>query len=161
MHPVPAFRRPMPARRFAVLLATAAMLVAGAAAVAGAQDAGAQSADPADAGDRPALKLETLATINVDHASVGLADRGDIVAYVYAVTNSGRAPVDEVSIDPRHGGAGRLSAVASETLIIDAPPYRDSSDATPNDGKWSRLAPGDMVVFTATYEVVQADIDRQ
>jgi len=108
----------------------------------------------------PSLSLEIRPMFTMDRAAPSAADRGDIVTYVYAVTNTGNVPVANVFVNDAHNGQGPLSAIGTETLIDDAAPYNDSHDAFPNDGRWSSLAPGDVVIFIATYSVTQADMDR-
>ncbi|GIL02510.1 MAG: hypothetical protein BroJett030_24090 [Alphaproteobacteria bacterium] len=107
------------------------------------------------------LLLETHWSLIVDGGTVGVADRGDVIAYVFAVTNTATAPVFAVTVDSRHAGSGLETAIGSEALINDVPPYNDSTDDTPGDGVWRVLGPGDTVIFAATYAVTQADLDRQ
>lgn len=111
--------------------------------------------------DRPALQLETVRTIAVDRGTAGVADRGDMISYLYAVTNTGTVTVRDVVIDATNAATDGAEAIGSETLISDVPPFNDLSDETANDGKWSALAPGDTVIFAQRYVVTQADIDRQ
>ena len=110
---------------------------------------------------RPSLKLARSASFTNDSGTPGAGDRGDTVAHVYIVTNSGNVTIDDVFVSDRSNGAGQMSAIARETMIHDVPPEGDSVDRDSNDGKWSRLAPGDTVLFAATYAVTQADMDRQ
>ncbi len=110
---------------------------------------------------RPALSLERSHSFVADGGTPDAADRDDTIAHVYVVTNSGNVTIEDVFISDRQTGTGRMTPVASETMIHDALPLGDSSDRNGNDGRWSRLAPGDSVLFAATYTVTQADLDRQ
>ena len=110
---------------------------------------------------RPGLSLERSHSFVADGGTRDAADRDDTIAHVYVVTNSGNVTIEDVFISDRQSGTGRRTPVASETMIHDALPLGDSSDRNGNDGRWSRLAPGDSVLFAATYTVTQADLDRQ
>jgi large repetitive protein len=84
---------------------------------------------------------------------------GDTVTYTYTVTNDGNVTLHNISLTDVHNASGPAPSPNSETLI-DITPLGDSSDVSPADGEWSILAPGDSVVFTATYIVTQSDVDN-
>ena len=122
---------------------------------------------PATAGDEtdtvtvpvnatPALTLVKTASETSD-VTVGTE-----ITYTYTVTNSGNQTITDVSVADDHSSAAGTVAltVADETLSTDAAPTGDSVDAG-SDGTWDTLRPGDVVTFTATYEVTQADIDEE
>ncbi|MEP3050744.1 MAG: hypothetical protein ABJP48_13355 [Erythrobacter sp.] len=81
-----------------------------------------------------------------------------IVTYTYTVTNNGNVAVAGVTVNDVHNGSGPAPTPIGETLT-DNGTTGDSTDATPNDGVWDNLAPGDVVTFTGTYTVTQTDID--
>ena len=86
---------------------------------------------------------------------------GDVVTYTYVVRNAGTQTVTNISLSDAHDGTGPPPVPGNEGLSTDAGNSNDSSDATPNDGIWSVLAPGDEVTLTATYTVTQTDIDTR
>jgi hypothetical protein len=85
---------------------------------------------------------------------------GQTVTYTYTVTNDGNATITNISLNDVHNAAGPAPTPQSEALTTDAGPAGDSTDAAPNDGVWSVLAPGDTITFTATYIVQQSDVDN-
>ncbi len=86
----------------------------------------------------------------------------DVITYTFRVTNSGNTTINSVKVlDPptSFNGYGTLPAPSNEAIVTDNAPAGDTSDATPNDGIWTTLGPGDVITFTTNYTVVQADID--
>ena len=83
---------------------------------------------------------------------------GEIITYTYTVTNNGNQTITDIGLSESHNAAGPIPVPANETISVDNPPIGDSTD-TGNDGNWEFLAPGDAVVFTAQYEVLQQDVD--
>ncbi len=81
----------------------------------------------------PAVDFTKTADVTTD-LSVG-----DIVTYTYSAQNTGDVTLTNVSVSDVHNGAGALSAIT--------PP------------SFATLAVGQTVIFTANYEVTQADID--
>ena len=80
----------------------------------------------------PRLSLDKAASDTTDVAE------GDVLTYTYAVVNTGNVTMTAVSIADVHSGAGTLSAITPASVD---------------------LAPGASQIFTATYTVLQADID--
>ncbi|WP_427454228.1 DUF7507 domain-containing protein [Litorimonas sp. WD9-15] len=66
------------------------------------------------------------------------ASVGDIITYTYVVQNTGNVSMTAVSVSDAHSGVGALSAITPASVDLD---------------------PGQSQTFTATYEVLQADID--
>jgi large repetitive protein len=85
---------------------------------------------------------------------------GTLVTYTYVVRNSGNVTLTNVALNDVHNGTGTPPVPNSETLTNDAGTPNDSSDATANDGVWSVLAPGDEITLSATYTLLQADVDQ-
>jgi len=113
------------------------------------------------------LKAHTLTETN-GNTSDGLAEPGDVVSYTYTVTNSGNVTLRNVSVADVHdiaGGTTNLPTVEPTTYTDNQPDgpgagqSGDSSDATAADGTWDVLGRGDVVVFTGSYTVVQADLN--
>ena len=65
---------------------------------------------------------------------------GDTVNYTYVITNTGNITLENANITDAHNGSGTLSAITPASATI---------------------APGNNQTFTATYIVVQADVDAQ
>jgi large repetitive protein len=84
---------------------------------------------------------------------------GQVITYTYTVLNSGNAVITAVSLADAHNGAGPNPSPNGELLSNDSGTPGDSTDATPNDGTWDMLAPGDTITFTSTYTVQQTDVD--
>ncbi len=84
---------------------------------------------------------------------------GQMLTYTYVVRNSGTQTLSNISLNDAHNGAGPAPVPGNETLTTDAGLANDSTDAATNDGVWSILAPGDAITMTATYTVMQADVD--
>jgi large repetitive protein len=126
-----------------------------------------ETVDVAD--DAPAvtvLKAHTLAKA-VGNSASG-AEVGDTINYTYTVTNSGNVTVKNVTVADQHDystGAAVLATLepASETDNqpdgASAGQSGDSSDGALADGTWDTLGKGDVVVFTASYVVLQADLN--
>jgi hypothetical protein len=91
--------------------------------------------------------------------TAGPVNAGNVITYTFQVTNSGNRPMSAVQVAESFNGTGTTPVVANETLLTDAAPAGDSTDATPNNGTWTALGPGDVIRFTATYTVTQSDID--
>lgn len=85
---------------------------------------------------------------------------GTTITYTYVVMNTGNQTISNIELSDVHNASGPAPIPSSETLSSDNALTSDSSDVTPNDGIWSILAPFDVVTFTATYTVTQADIDN-
>lgn len=110
---------------------------------AGQAPAGATVAAPGVSTDTPLTAVGSLAVTKVaDASAVGTpAHAGDTITYTFTVSNTGNVTVSGVTVaDPLPG----LSTIS----------YTWPTPASPG-----RLAPGEVVTATATYEVTQGDID--
>ena len=103
--------------------------------------------------DAPAL------TVVKSASTTGPVSVGNVITYTFQVTNSGNRTISGIQVSEAFNGTGTAPSPTNETLLTDAAPLGDSSDATSSNGVWSTLGPGDVVRFTASYTVQQADID--
>lgn len=83
---------------------------------------------------------------------------GATVNYTYRVRNTGNQTITGITVSDAHNGLGAAPVPGSEVIHLDQAPLNDSTDAA-NDGVWDSLKPGDEIRFTASYMVVQQDID--
>ena len=100
----------------------------------------------------PGLTIEKFAN------TAGPVNSGNTIGYSYRVTNTGNTTITNVTISDVHNGFGTDPTPGNEALFTDVAPLGDSVDSAINSA-WDSLAPGDTVIFTANYVVVQADID--
>jgi large repetitive protein len=103
----------------------------------------------------PALVVSKVATPDIN------VPAGTLVTYTYKVRNAGNVTLTGITLSDIHNGLGTPPSPGNETLTTDAGTVNDSSDATPNDGLWSVLAPGDEITLTGTYTLLQADVDQR
>jgi len=88
----------------------------------------------------------------------GRVDAGDTITYSYRVENTGNVTLTAVSVTEDNGdftGDGTLPVPGNETLTTGTV----STDPGGTDGTWDNLAPGEVVTFTATYTILQSDLD--
>lgn len=121
-------------------------------------------------GGTPVQSNAATANVPVDNTPAGMtvsktadddtdAVAGQVITYTYVVTNTGGKTLANVALSESHNGSGPPPVPGGEFLSSDAGTPADSSDATPGDGIWSVLAPGDSITMTATYTVTQSDVD--
>ena len=103
-------------------------------------------------------KIFTPAPAGGDANGNGRADAGDVITYSYAVSNTGNVTMNAVGINDAHNAFGTFVPPAGE-ILTDNPPLGNSTDTVANNGVWSVLAPGDVVIFSTTYTVTQQDVD--
>jgi uncharacterized repeat protein (TIGR01451 family) len=106
----------------------------------------------------PITRSPNLTVLKVG-TPAGPVSAGQVITYTFRVTNTGNVTISNVQIADTFGGYGTPPVPGSETLTTDAAPVGDSSDATPNNGDWTTLAPNDAVTFSAPYTVTQQDVD--
>ena len=118
----------------------------------------------------PAIKevlIEKTATFTNGDGSAddnGKADPGDIITYLYKVTNNGNVTVRNVAVTDAHDGVGTgPDFLTAPVILLDAgntvpTTTNDSTNANTAFDHWDKLGPGDVVEFTSKYTVVTADI---
>ncbi len=89
----------------------------------------------------------------------GGASVGDVIEYTYTVRNSGNVAMTSVKLDDDHLGLGDDLTFGSCTITQDKQTNGNSAVGSV-DFQIQTLAPRDTVTCTATYTVVQADIDN-
>ncbi len=82
---------------------------------------------------------------------------GDTISYTYTVENTGNVTLSDVNLSDAHDGAGAAVTPTNPTLTT-GDPLISSDDGVDND--YDTLAPGDIVTWTASYTVVQDDINN-
>ncbi len=89
------------------------------------------------------------------------APAGTVVTYTYTVTNNGNKTISNIDInDSGHTGLGSFADPVQGSLT-DNGTSGDSPDSNASNTIWGTLAPLDVIVFTGTYTITQADIDAQ
>jgi hypothetical protein len=84
---------------------------------------------------------------------------GDVVTYSYNVTNTGNTTLTDINPEDSHNGASALADPSSPSLFTDNAPSGDTVDDNPAADIWGTLGVGDVVRFTSTYVITQADVD--
>ena len=89
------------------------------------------------------------------------APAGTVVTYTYTVTNTGNQTISNIDIDDSgHTGLGPWTDPVHVGLV-DNLPTGGSTDSNPSNNIWGALGPNDVVTFSTTYTISQADIDAQ
>ena len=118
--------------------------------------------DGAGTDDATVTTFDRVSTMTVLKTPSITADAaaGDVITYTYRVQNTGNVLITAVSVADQHtSAAGTVAlAIAGDSLATDAGVAGDSVDAAAN-GIWDTLGPNDVVTFTSTYTVTQADVD--
>lgn len=114
----------------------------------------AQATETVPATRMPVLTVAKQASVTTNAAA------GDTITYTYTVTNAGNVTLTDITPADAHVSAVGTTAlaIAGDTLLTDTAPTTDSPDGAAV-GVWGTLGPGDVVTFTASYLVTQADVD--
>ena len=115
---------------------------------------------PATATETVNTDREPSLTFTKTPSTTSDAKAGDEITYTYRVTNTGNTRLFNVMVaDDQTSSAGTSAlTISGDTLAQDNGATGDSPDGA-GDGIWGTLAPGDVVTFTSSYTVTQADID--
>jgi uncharacterized repeat protein (TIGR01451 family) len=117
----------------------------------------------------PSISLDKTAVFNDGGNSQ--ADPNDTITYTFRVENTSNVTLRDVVVTELFSGAGTAPLIVTPALVtLDSgtvPPAQlaaagqlnDSSDSGSPDNDWDILGPGDVIEFTASYPIVQADID--
>lgn len=90
------------------------------------------------------------------------APAGTNVTYTYTVTNNGNQTMANIDIDDSgHTGLGTLVDPVHGASATDNGLPGGSADTNGDPAIWGQLGPLDVVTFTTTYTITQADIDAQ
>ncbi len=104
----------------------------------------------------PTMTIAKAGVITTDNGATGEADVNDVITYTYTVTNTGNVSITNVTVGDVHNGYGTAPVPGGEAP---GTVTNGSTDAAAN-GSWDVLNPGDSITFTATYTVVQGDVDN-
>lgn len=86
----------------------------------------------------------------------GAVNVGDTINYTYSVKNDGNVTVSDVTVADNQEGNGTLTTI---TLSSTQNGVTSASSDAGDDQDWDKLAPGETVVWTASYTITQADMD--
>lgn len=99
--------------------------------------------------------INKLDITKVPNVSTNVA-AGTVVTYTYTVTNNGNTPITGITLSDTHNGivGGLVPAFQSFTTNV-------GGLSTNTGNTITKLMPGDVAVYTATYTVTQADVDNR
>ena len=103
----------------------------------------------------PALTVVKTISFITDAAPIGLGDIGDKLLYTFTVKNTGNVTLNAVGVADANDGVGAAVVVAAPTGVT---VVGGSTDTNLADNLWDKLAPGDVIQFTANYTIVAGDI---
>ena len=103
----------------------------------------------------PRLTVVKTITFITDAAPIGLGDIGDKLLYTFTVKNTGNVTLTAVGVNDANDGVGAPVTVGAPTGVTVT---GGSTDTNLADNKWDKLAPNDVIQFTATYTIVAGDI---
>ena len=110
----------------------------------------------------PDIAVDKTYVFATDANGNGEAGVGDVIEYTYTITNTGNDALLGVTLTDAHDGLGPFGAPDIESATLDTQGLPGSSVNTNTlNNAWDQLAPGHRLVVTATYPVVQADLDSQ
>ena len=115
----------------------------------------------------PSLTVAKIATYDLGAGVVtadGATDNvpaGTIITYTYTITNTGPVAIADVTLADAHGGYGADPVPDPDgATLVDNGTLLDSPNTTNGDSDWDTLGPGDVLTVTATYTVIQDDVDN-
>ena len=103
----------------------------------------------------PALTVVKTISFITDAAPANLADIGDQLLYTFTVKNTGNVTLNAVGVADANDGVGAPVTVGAPTGVTVT---GGSVDTNLADNKWDKLAPNDVIKFTANYTVVAGDM---
>ena len=106
----------------------------------------------------PVLTVTKTPSFTDGGAGTG-AEPGDEITYTYVVTNAGNVTISGITLDDAHDGAGTAPVPGTPTLTDNGTAGDSTDDGA--DASYDTLAPGDTLTYTATYTVLQADVDNR
>lgn len=106
----------------------------------------------------PVELTDAQLTVSVKADDASFRNAGDVVVYTYTIVNSGNVTIRDIRLVDTHKGVLGFLSPSAEIILSDADPRGTSNDSS-QDGVWDILYPGDSVSFSATYEILQADVD--
>jgi uncharacterized repeat protein (TIGR01451 family) len=108
-----------------------------------------------DAANTPLNIINNLSITKVPNVSTNVA-AGTVVTYTYTVTNNGNSPITGITLSDTHNGVvgGLVPVFSSFTTNV-------GGLSTNSGNTITKLMPGDVAKYTATYTVTQADIDNR
>ena len=77
----------------------------------------------------------------------------------YVISNTGNQTIRNINMSELNTGFGSAPVAGALALLHDIGTLGDSIDLNPLDGIWSELGPGDSIVYSSQYQVVQSDVD--
>jgi len=107
---------------------------------------------------RPEIQIVKDALLNDTEVVNNQADADETITYTFTVTNSGNVTLSNVRVNDTTNATNGPVIPDNATLVSDNGTVNDSTD-TGDGTAWSTLGPGDIITFTATYTVVQQDVD--
>ncbi len=116
--------------------------------------------NPVTASASAAVALVTNSSLSIEKTASPLfnVNVGGLVTYTFKVTNTGNQTLTNITVSDSDNAYGAAVVPGSEVMFANAEPATDSSDGGIN-GSWDTLGPNDVIQFTATYQVVQQDVD--
>ena len=113
---------------------------------------------PVTATDRANTQLNiinNLTITKVPNVAINVP-AGTVVTYTYTVSNNGNTPITGITLSDTHNGVvgGLVPAFSSFTTNV-------GGLSTNTGNTITKLMPGDVAQYTATYTVTQADVDNR
>lgn len=105
--------------------------------------------------DTRSIQLDIQPSLLISKAADDTTDvtAGQLITYTYTVTNNGNVPITNVTLADTHKGVvGALTPAFSS--------WTTNTGSSVTGNTITLLEPGDVAVFTATYTVIQSDVDN-